>query len=152
MYEIVPYTHIDGVPTFTDSDLMSFYDQMKSDGTVDDVFAQGDARNRFEFLDLVKSPGNIFHVVLSPGEKKVFGVFWINRFEMKTARMHFCVFKEFWKLSDELIKVSAEYIYNLSANGFPLFTVLIGVTKSSATHVINYICRNGGSIVGEIPD
>jgi len=151
-YDILPFMYIDGVPTFTDSEIMALYDQMETEGFANDVFGQGDANNRDEFLDLVKSKHNIFHAGFSREDGSCLGMFWVNRFEMKTARMHFFIFKAARCFSDQLIKSAAEHIYSLEDNGEPLFTMLVGVVKSTMVHVINYICRNGGVVVGEIPD
>jgi len=151
-YDIVPFIYIDGVPTFTDSEIMALYDRMEVEGFANDVFGQGDANNRTEFLDLVKSKNNMFHVMLSQDGGAHLAVFWVNRFEMKTARMHFFIYKEARCFSDQLINSAAKYIYGLEHNGEPLFTMIVGVVKSTMVHVINYICRNGGAVAGEIPD
>lgn len=151
-FDILPFAYIDGVPTFTDSEIMRMYDMMEQDGTAADVFNQGDANNRSEFLALVKSQNNMFSTIYSVSSGNLLGVFWLNRFEMKTARLHFCLFKEGWPLSDAICKAVTKYVYSLEYQGDQLFTMIIGVIKSSLKRVVKYVTRNGAVIVGKIPN
>ena len=51
---IMPYTTIDGVPTFRDSEIRDLFMQMQSRGLAETVFTAGDIRTANDFLSAMK--------------------------------------------------------------------------------------------------
>ena len=98
--EVMPYVALDGIPTFKDSFLGSLYDQMVADNTLTTVFYDGTVQSAADFIKEVKDPKNSFWMIFIDGV--VSGLFWLNTFEGKTAKLHFNGFSNTWgKKTDE---------------------------------------------------
>lgn len=152
-FSIVPYIEVDGIRTFTDSQMMSFYNRMVEDGTAGIVFFQGDIKDQYEWLAAMKSPANHLYVVLT-GNDPV-GLCWLNRFEGKYARLHFCTFSKFWGTgaNDEAARFTLDKLTSMTdENGDQVFTMFLGYIPSMNTIAIDYLTRNGGRIAGRVPD
>ncbi|MBC2712860.1 MAG: hypothetical protein HGJ94_18280 [Desulfosarcina sp.] len=149
---ILPYTHIDGIPTFKDSDLASFYDQMVDDGTADSVFSDGTILSGDDFVRAMKDHGTVLVVIHSDG--KPAGIAWINRIDetQRRAWIHFALFSNGWGAgSVALGRKMAGYFLDIKRDGAPVFEYFIGICPSSNQLAINFMLRCGGGIVGEIP-
>ena len=151
MYSIVPYITVDGVPTFKDSELLSLYNQMVLDGFVNLMFITEPHMNAGRFLQIAKSSDVLFHVCMN--EDTPVSVLWLNRFEGRSARMHFCIFKK-WRHDADLIMQT--YIQNIASikdeNGVPVFNRYVGYIPSINKPEIDCALRNGCRMCGEIPD
>ena len=145
--EIIPYIHIDGVPTFKDSDIMSFYDRMVKDGTADDVFQDGSIRSAENFLDAMKGPNNF--LIVGHWQCEPAGVMWANRFQSKFAQNHFCAFSEFWGNPNILLQCGRYgSLYMLEHLGLDM---IMGLVPSYNKRAIKIVVASGGKIIGELP-
>jgi len=93
---IVPYTRIDGVPTFKDSTLMEMFDKVERDGTIDAIFFDGGVKTRQDFLLMMRRFDTQFYGVYVKDSEVPVGFIWLDMFMQKTARGHFCAFSEYW--------------------------------------------------------
>ena len=93
---VIPYTEIDGIPTFKDSDVKGFYDRIAKDGLVEFIFHDGYIQTSDDFLMMMKGAGAALYVAYY--ENDPVGVGWLTHFEAKSrsCRAHFTTFSEVW--------------------------------------------------------
>lgn len=151
MIELRPYASHDGIPTFRDSDIKSFYDRMVSDGTVDMVLYDGVINSTDEFLHFIKYQVPYFFVVYKDNE--TMGITWLNNIELKRAHFHFCGFSASW--GESAVDIARETVDTLimrkDGTGDYIFNVFIGIVPSFNQRAIDFLEECGGNIVGEIP-
>jgi hypothetical protein len=94
--KLLPYTLIDGVPTFKDSDIIQMYHWMKKDKTLETVFYNVSSALLTEnfFIRFWKRQDLKMFVLIS--EKKVAGLIWLDRIIDSTAMIHINSFKWIW--------------------------------------------------------
>jgi len=85
----LPYCEIDGIRTFEDSAICGIYDKIIEEKK-GYIFQDGAISNRIGFLRAMKDRGTALYMVYCQGVM-VF-IVWLNRFEGKTARFHWCSF------------------------------------------------------------
>lgn len=140
--KLIPYCTIDGLWTFKDSQVIAFFNRMVQDGTAETVFYSGEITTGEAFLREMKSPRSFLYVAFSDGIPA--GLTWVNGFEGKSARNHFCVFSDFWGQSLELGKAGMKFLTHLkTGNGPYLFDVLIGRIPEWNTHAIDFAIKCG---------
>lgn len=146
-YVMVPYTTVDGVPTFKDSEIASWYYKIIEQGLRDDFFFDGSVDSEDVFVSNVKRKDRAIYVFLSGNS--VVGIYWLTHIEKTSAYGHFLCFKEIWgtsgvdSISKKFLSVCFDDI-NLS--------VLIGLTPSRNVHVVRMTQRVGLKKVGVIPN
>ena len=86
---ILPYIHIDGIPTLRDSDLLHLYDRMDAEGSAVAAYPQG----RENWLAEMKARRSLLYVVMADDAQG--GMLWLNDFRGRYAHVHLVVFKEF---------------------------------------------------------
>ena len=149
--EVIPYLEFDGIRTFRDSDIMELYTRMEKDGTAPTVFSDGAINNADEFLAIMKNGNNMLYVIFVDGERS--GVIWLNRFEARFARCHWCLFSNQWgEHSVEIGRYTLQTIIRDKApDGSYFQDMLMGIIPSSNKRAIEYCEKCGGTIQGEIP-
>lgn len=149
--QIIPYCEVDGIATFTNSEILGFYDQMVRIGVADTVFSDGQINSREEWLRTAKQPENFLFIVYV-GEEVV-GVAWLNRVEAKKARFHYCMFYNGWKKGS--VEIGRQVLEILTSKKTPkgeyLFDMLTGLTPSSNKRAIRYMKKCNWKVVGEMP-
>lgn len=150
--ELIPYMLIDGIPTFKDSEIMGFYARMEEEGTAPTVFSDGTINNALDFLAVMKSSLNMLFIIFVDGEQS--GVMWLNRFEARFARLHFCLFSNQWGKNSIPIGTEVRRIVMnwKDKEGNYLYDLLLGIIPSSNRVAIRYVKKCGGVIQGEIPN
>jgi len=150
--DVIPYTLIDGIPTFRDSEIVGFYTRMEKEGTASTVFSDGIINNARDFLAVMKSNLNMLYVIFVDDEQS--GVFWLNRFEARFARMHWCLFSN--QRGKDSIGIGVEVLRIImnwkDRDGKYLYDMLLGIVPSSNKIAIGYCKKCGGVIQGEIPN
>ena len=150
MYQISAYIKIDGQRNFKDSEIMSLYDRMAEEGTVNTVFQDGLVTCREDFLREMKTV-NRLHIVFD-GKEPV-AVVWLNRFEGRTARLHFCFFKKIWGVkSVEIGRFICSELLNYQYENEFIYDALIGRIPASNTLAIRFFEKVGVKFVGELPE
>ena len=148
--KIIHHFYHNGQPSIPDHVVMSLYDRMMEDGTAKTVFDDGSIQDRESFLEAMEN-GCRLHVVVD-GDQPVAAI-WLNRFEGKMARLHFCFFKEAWGARSagvgrfaitELLnmKFEDEYVYDCFTGFIPdknkaarMFFQKIGVGVRTVGHL-----------------
>jgi len=147
MIKVKPYMIVDGIPTFPDSVIKSFWDQMEVDGTIETVFCDGKINTREQWLANVKSGGTVFCIAIRDGDPV--GLGWINRMEKKKAWGHFCLFSNGWGLGSEQIgKAMLNFFFGLD-NG-KAFDIFMGMLPTSNQAAVAYLVKCGANIIGKV--
>jgi hypothetical protein len=146
-YRFVPYTTVDGIPTFKDSDILGLYRRVYEEGLGDQLFYDGSIKDEQQFLQLMKSPGAILHVVLAPDDHPV-AMWWLNRLERTHATCHFTLFVELFGTKDrvpigkEAMRICFDHLG---------YEVIMGMTPSDNKFALGYARKVGFKEVGEVP-
>jgi hypothetical protein len=142
---IRPYIKFDGIPTFRDSEITDLYRTMLEEGTADTVFCDGSVRCADDFLRQMKDDGNILLVALS--KDIPIGIGWLNCFEKRTARAHFCMFSEGREIGFENIgRTLIEKAFSVND-----LDMLIGMIPATNEAAIKFSQKCGAVLVGYFP-
>lgn len=146
-FDILPYIEIDGIRTFADSDILSIYDRIIEEDK-GYIFQDGTISSRTVFLEIMKGEQTVLYVVYC--KEKMLGIVWLNRFEGRFARIHWCTFNDFSakKKIQAGQYVNQQLITMKDKEGRYVFDLLIGYTLLSNDKAIQFI-RFCGGIVGE---
>jgi len=149
--EIIPYIPIDGIMTFRDSEIRDLFMQMQSRGLAETVFTAGDIRTANDFLSAMKYGGNILYVIYADDEQV--GVVWLNRFEARFARVHWCLWippgKKLLQVGKETLRL---LMYAKNKEGEYLYDMLMGITPSYNRGAVRLAEMWGMTLGGEIPN
>jgi len=146
MIEIMPYVKFDGIPTFRDSDIKSLYETMEKDGTASIVFFDDGIKSSHDFLEFMNTPGIMLFVARK--DNVPIGCGWLSHFENRTARAHFCVFKDGWGEGSVII---GRKMVEGAMEAFSDIDMLIGMLPTINTKAIDFAIRCGAQLVGEFP-
>lgn len=151
--ELIPYCEIDGIRTFQDSEILTFYDRMEQEGTAQHFFNGGNIANREQWLRFMKKPENFLYVVYA--DKKLASLCWLNQVKTKSAYIHFCSFNN-GLMPDDKISVGKQvmdiFINKKTKDNDFVFDVLIGTLLSSNQIAVQFVQKIGFKIAGEIPN
>jgi hypothetical protein len=140
--KFLPYTAIDGIPTFPDSFILGLFERMQEEGLVETVFYDGRIKTAEDFLRMMKGMNQLW-VVKFNGE--IAGFFWLNNFDMRKAEFHFCFFDNL-RGTDALEagrKITGMLINMKDLAGFPLYDLLYGMTEVT-NEPARYWCESLG--------
>lgn len=148
---VMPYCEVDGIRTFKDSEVKSFFERIERDGLKEIVFMHGDIPTADAFLQEMKSGRSLLYVVYA--DELQAGLIWLNRFEGKTCRVHFTSFSESWEMDTVEIGRCAirQIMYMQTGLGEYVFDVLLGLTPSRNVRAIRWLEKVGLKKVGKIP-
>jgi len=137
--------------TLTDGQVRKLYGITISDRTAGIVFYNGQINSADEFLAAMKNGQNLLYVVDAQGPG-ICGMGWLNRFEGKTARIHFTGFSNCWGQDSVAIcrEVLSQLIHQRDKAGY-VFDVFIGITPSRYRLALSFLAKVGMRTVGEIP-
>ena len=148
---LLPFITVDGIPTFADSEILGLYERMELDGTAPVVFSDGEIREAKGFLSAMKSGLNALYVIYVDEEES--GIIWLNRFEARFARCHWCLFSNQW--GEQSIAIGTETLRIIISikdqNENFMWDMLMGIVPSSNKRAVEYCEKCGGAISGEIP-
>lgn len=148
---VIPYRIVDGVPSFRDSEVMGFFDQMVKDGTVASVFIDGMVDTREKFLRLFTSE-YVFAAAAIGEDGTPLGIGWLTSIDRKKAVGHFCVFSAGWGPGSTKIGCAlvAGFLV-MTMGGEPMFDVLLGFTSVNNRRAVEFLQECGGEVVGVLP-
>ena len=146
---IYPYMEIDGRWTLTDDQVMRLHDRIIHCGH-DEILCDGTIDTREKFLSAMKHDSKLFVVF---AEKLIPGILWLNRFEGRTARIHYCGFnvggyRDKIRFAKHAIKT---ILHIKNTDGTFAVDVLVGHTPASLKRAVRFIGAVGGIKVGKIP-
>jgi hypothetical protein len=149
--KLLPYTAIDGIPTFTDSFIRGLYQRMAEEDLAEATFYDGTIRDAEGFLSAMKFGKNQFYVIAY--KRETVGCVWLNNFQIRSAECHFCFFSNL--SGRETIEVGQHIITEIvnmeTVNGEPVFDVIVGITPTNNLAAIRFCRRLGFGIVGTMP-
>ena len=147
---LLPYTTLNGIPTFTDSFIRGLFDQMAKDNTVKSVFFDGSIQDENQFLDMMKFGHNALWVVNV--NDKISGFVWLNNFEEKRASFHFCFFQNIWgKDTVEIGKKCMLTLLELKTGDQYNFDLITGLVPGRNEKAIKLCKKMNFSILGRLP-
>lgn len=150
-FRLVPYVVDDGVPSLTDSEIADCFVRMRRDKTDRMVFYDGSITGKDAFVWFAKEPSRVFYVGMIQDDKAC--CCWLDEITGCSARLHFCVFSDYWGIADELAAKTVEFLFSLeSSDDAPLFYVLWGMVPRANDHAVSFAERIGARIAGAIPD
>jgi len=149
LFKLYPYCEIDGLNTFRDSEIKDLYFRMISEGSniyIDNRIANGD-----DFLRHMKYGAALY---VAYYDDELFGFVYLDDFATKSAKIHFCVFKEFHGTVANIESCKEAIKIILSTKGILdqfMYDVLVGIIPSNNRVAIRFIGKIGGKISGVIP-
>jgi len=148
---VVPYTEVDGVRTFSDSGIKRLFLRTVEDDLATVVFYEGTVRTEEQFLAVMKYGECLFYVIYIDSD--VIGYAWLNRFENRTARYHFCAFKDYWGRLDDVAPEIMSTLFKLKdSKNKPLFDLFTGYIPIWNKPAVKFTLKHGGRSAGEIPN
>jgi RimJ/RimL family protein N-acetyltransferase len=143
---IIPYTEVDGIRLFRDSQILELIDRSERDGTLSMIFYGDSKYTKHDFLEKVKAGNNCALYVAYYGED-IAGFVLLDNIRYRHAHGHFCVYKEYWGKA-ELTEISTTLIRLLLQK----YSVLIGIVPKDNTYAIRFSERTlGMKKLTEIP-
>lgn len=146
---LIPYLKDNTLCPFSDEFIMGLYNKMVSDGTADLIFLNGTIQSAENFLHLVSDGGSYLYIYFK--EKDPVGMCWLNSFENRTARFHFCIFSEVWGEADDIGRETVQKLIRLKDEDGYLFDMFIGLVPTQNKLAIDYVQRIGANYLGELP-
>ena len=150
-FRLLSYTEIDGIRTAADSDIKKLWERTVNDGLDKIVFYEGTIKDACGFLKMAKDLGTAFYFIFDGTE--VIGYTWLNRFENRTARQHFCVFLEYWGKTLDVGKYVLDYFMHMkNPAGEYCLDLLTGFVPAWNERAIKFSLKCGGKTHGKIPN
>jgi hypothetical protein len=149
---LLPYTERDGIRTVPDSGIKELFERTVSDGSDKIVFYAGTIRDAEQFLCMAKRTDTLFYLLMIGSE--VIGYFWLNRFENKGARFHFCTFKEYWGQNVDIGTWTLKEVLSWQdiCGKYHLLDLLTGYVPVWNERAIKFSLKCGGKSAGVIPN
>jgi hypothetical protein len=150
-YRLLPYTAIDGIPTFADSFIRGLFERMSQEGLVERVFYDGTITTPDAFLQMMKFNQISLFVIEFKGE--IAGMCWLNNFGARRAEFHFCFFSNLRGADAVTIgkQVVTELLYMEDSAGNPIFDLLFGMTEVENKPARVWCRHMGFEYMGIIP-
>jgi len=148
---LLPYCTIDGIRTFKDSEILAIHDRIVSEGK-EYIFKEGSISNRREFLKDMDHIGTALYVGYYQGAMAF--ILWLNRFEGRMARLHWCVFdgvslKKIVLAGREAVR---QLVNMKDSAGNYVFDLLIGYTPASNDRAVKFVKFCGGIVAAIVPN
>lgn len=144
--EIIPYTvKEDGSMTFTDAEIMEFYDRIISEGAAESTFYNKEKYTREDFLWSIKHSGCFTYIIKLNDEFVVSAT--LDGFQMGMAFAHYYTVKKTWgtginvKIANYFLSTMLHY---KDAKGKYLFNVLCGLTPVWHARGLKFNAKIGG--------
>lgn len=149
-FKIIPYMAIDGIPTFTNSEIMGIYDQMVSEGTEKKVFLDGLVTSRETFLNEIQSQDTLNFIVTNDGVRCALAR--ITHFRQYTAHCHVLKLGDF-KGQDVVAsaKFTMKKLMHLKIGNRYMVDVLYGLVPITNIPMLSLAKAMGMISIGIIP-
>ena len=148
--KIIPYCEVDGIRTFSDSEIKGLWERFMSQGSAP-TFTKGMYfRDANEWLYRMKYCEN--HLYVCMVENEIMGCFWLNGFQEKFCQMHYFIYKAFFgKGKDYSIDIMRQIFSWIDGDGKPLFDMLLGITPKDNSLAVRFMKKCGWKLSHEIP-
>lgn len=127
MIELYPYSINDGMPSMRDSELLSLYRSMESDGTLNVVYynmAEDDITPEW-WMAFMKQRCQLFVILEQQKDQKrnIVGIVYLSNIVGRRADIHYCLFKPGWGRSAAICSKTMEILFEQT--DVDLFVALI---------------------------
>jgi len=149
--QLIPYTTVDGIRTFKDSQILALYERTIRDSTVKTIFHDGSITSGDEFLNAMKHGDNLLYVVMYMSE--TVGILWLNRFKGPSCYAHFTAFSNIWGKDTVAIGRDSmrQILFMESRDQKHVFDLVYGLVPQRNTRAISWLEKIGMKPVGNIP-
>ncbi|MBU0729790.1 MAG: hypothetical protein KKE17_04230 [Proteobacteria bacterium] len=149
--DIIPFYENDGTQNFSDRYMAQVFRRIVREETIYKVFYDGSVRNTTDFIEFFRDKGIEMFFVEFNGKEA--GFFWINKFKNKSAFINYCYYRDFWGGDSlEISKLTIEFIFGRkNLHGEHLVDVLLGLTPANNKLAIQFLLKNGMTIIGKVP-
>ncbi|MDX9787933.1 MAG: hypothetical protein RBT11_14200 [Desulfobacterales bacterium] len=146
---IYPYMEVDGKWSLSDEQVMGLHDRIVREGN-EEIFLDGTLDTRRKFLVDMQAHSWLYVLILGD---MVAGIFWLNRFEGKTARLHHCGFNgpTYREKIDFAKRTIKTMLMVKNHDGGYALDVLIGHTPARLKRARRFAIAAGGTQLGEVP-
>jgi hypothetical protein len=146
-YSLVPIINMGGKSSASDEFLLTIWDQMVAEDRVKWVFYDGSIVDEHQWLAFIKSPTNYPLVVVN--DKSIGAIAWLNNYENKSARGHYCGLGAYHK---EIGRMIMSYWKSFKdTKGDPILLTIVGITPETNTLGYRMLKILGFNIIGIIP-
>ena len=146
--KLLPYCEVDGIRSFTDSEIGYIYTMLEKEGKAEAAFCDGSVKSNPDFIQFMKYDSKLWVVII---EKKVVGIAWLNNFGHNIAWGHFAFFKSTHNTVKLYRETMRQLIFLEDTNGY-VFSTLMGWVSSKNKIAIDMVKQAGMIKVGEIPN
>ena len=152
--KLLPYRVVEGVPTFTDSQLAHVFAKAKAERLLPLVMYNLDPNmTAATFVRFYKNDlGRLLWLVFYDG--KLAGWVWLDDFANRAARSHFCFFR--WvseaRLTEEVGRETFRQLFNMKFRGGTMLQVIRAEMPAFNKPALWFLEKLGLKIVGEIPN
>ena len=124
---------------------------MQTEGKTNAVFMAGDVKTSVQFREAMQNGSNCLYII--ERGNNLCGVMWLNRFEDKMARIHFCGFKgtPLAEMINAATIATNELLNHKDDKGY-LLDVLVGYIASKNKAAIMLVRAAGFKVSGIIPN
>lgn len=150
---LVGYRVVEGVPTFTDSQLAKLFERAKAERLLPLVmYNMSPDMTAPTFVRFCKDAGRILWLVFY--ESKLAGWVWLDDFANRTARSHFCFFR--WlsegRLTEEVGREAFQQLFKMKFRGGTSLQVIRAEMPGFNRPALWFLEKLGLKVVGEIPN
>jgi len=146
--EIVPYKEIDGIKTFSNTQIRRLYNMVLENGH-GVIFDTSNMQSEDEFLREMNTNSYLYIIYY---EGKPISFMWINNIYERMAYGNWCTFKGFsYDQKVTAMKRALDYLMDLRVDDKHMFDCLVGHTASKLEGAIAFMESVGMVCVGEIP-
>lgn len=150
--EIISFNEKDDKQRYSDKYLAQVFRRIVREETIYKVFYDGSVRNTNDFINFFR--GKEKDLFFAEYNGKEVGFFWLKPFMNNSAFISYCFYKDFW--GDKAMQISKECIEYLlnhkDEHGQYTLDILMGLTPASNKLAIQFLLKNGMSIMGRIPN
>lgn len=149
---IIPYVkNAEGDWSIPDESIKSLFYRMEAECKTGIVFQEGSIKTADEFFDYMQDSKNLLYIIMT--ESGSCGFAWLNCFDVKSARIHFCSFNGFPR--DELLMAGREAVKTIlgftDASGETMLDSLTGIIPARNKVAWSFLHDLGFQKVGVHP-
>lgn len=145
------FGEVDGIANVSDSQIRELYERAKQEGVGELVFRDGTVDSATDFLREMKAPGTTLFLLYSRG--LLAGFVFLNRFEGRSARIHFCLFRLVWGRESRALGhwTLRQLLWLRDGEGRFVFDMLLGYVPEANPIACRYCRKIGGRVEGRLP-
>lgn len=129
----------------THDDLLEVHTIMVRDRLMDIVFYDGSCRQPGDFVRFARSDANLFFVVYDDDNTPM-AAWWLTDFSGRAARIHFCVFRRYFRQSFDIGEAVCHYVLDSQ-----YLDALYGITPECNRAAVRFIKTLGFRQLATLP-